>query len=407
MSAYRCQVRRLGHDSFTWFRRPRAPRTGLLSALDHPLQVFEHITPNWFASVMGTGIVATAAATLPAHIPGLRLLATVIWAAAATALFLLTGAFAVHWIRHGDQARAHAAHPVMTQFYGAPAMAALTVGAGTLTVGSDVLGPSAAVPIGVTLWTVGTALGLLTAMKIPFDMIVRHNHAIAVALPAWLMPVVPPMVSASTGALLISHLGAGQIGRTFFVACYSMFGLSLLIALVTITMIYSRLVHAGPPATQTIPTVWITLGALGQSITAANLLGAKASIVFSEEPSMVAGLHTFGVIYGAAMAGFAAFVFSLAVALTVHGFRQGMTFSLTWWSFTFPIGTCVTGASALGVAANLVSIQWLAAALFVVLLLAWATVAAHTLRGSWSGRLFQPSDVAPRAATILLRPAVA
>jgi C4-dicarboxylate transporter/malic acid transport protein len=378
-------------------------RTGLLSALDHPLQVFEHVTPNWFASVMGTGIVATAAATLPVHIPGLRALATVVWAVAAAALLLLSAAFAVHWIRHRHNAKAHATHPVMSQFYGAPAMAALTVGAATLTVGSDILG-AVALPIDVTLWTVGTALGLVTSVKIPYDMITAHDHAKTVAQPAWLMPVVPPMVSASTGALLIPHIGPGQFGMTFFLACYAMFGLSLLVGMLTITMVYSRLVHGGLPQTPAIPTVWITLGALGQSITAANLLGAKAAIVFGDQPALASGLHVFGVVYGCVMTGFAAFVFSLAAALTVHGFRRGLEFSLTWWSFTFPVGTCVTGASALGIAANASSIKWLAAALFVALVAAWVIVATNTLRGSWSGHLFRPTT-APRRLAII--PAIA
>jgi tellurite resistance protein TehA-like permease len=375
-------------------------RSGFLSRLDHPLQVFEHITPNWFASVMGTGIVATSAATLPVQITGLRAFATVVWAVAAAALTALSAAFAVHWIRHRDNGKAHATDPVMSQFYGAPAMAALTVGAGTLMVGSDVIGASAAVRIDVLLWTVGTVLGLVTAVKIPYDMITAHDRVIAVALPAWLMPVVPPMVSASTGALLISHIGPGELGRTFFLACYGMFGLSLLVGMVTITMIYSRLVHGGLPATPAIPTVWITLGALGQSITAANLLGAKAGIVFADQPEVVSGLHVFGLGYGCVMAGFAAFVFILAAALTVHGFRRGLTFSLTWWSFTFPVGTCVTGASALGVAADTSAIKSLAVAVFVVLVLAWAIVAAHTLRGSWSGQLFKPAAPASRLAAM-------
>ena len=391
------------HGTVVSTRRP-LPRSGPLSLLDHPQRVFEHITPNWFASVMGTGIVATAAATLPVHIPGLRVLATIVWAMAATALTLLTGAFTVHWMRHRAKAKAYASHPVMSQFYGAPAMAALTVGAGTITVGSDVVGASAAVHIDVTLWTVGTMLGLITAVKIPYDMITSHSHESVIALPAWLMPLVPPMVSASTGALLIPHVGPGQFGRTFFFACYAMFGLSLLVAMITITMIYSRLVHAGLPATQSVPTVWITLGALGQSITAANLLGARAGLVFADAPALVSGLHVFGVLYGSVMAGFAAFVFTLATALTVHALRRGLTFSLTWWSFTFPVGTCVTGAGALGVAANVVSIQWLAAALFVVLLFAWATVATHTLRGSWSGRLFRAADATPRPAAVVAVP---
>lgn len=32
----------------------------------------QNFGPNWFASVMGTGIVATAGVTLPVHLPGLR-----------------------------------------------------------------------------------------------------------------------------------------------------------------------------------------------------------------------------------------------------------------------------------------------------------------------------------------------
>ena len=55
-------------------------------------------------------------------------------------------------------------------------------------------------------------------------------------------------------------------------------------------------------------------------------------------------------------------------------------------------------------AANVVSIQWLAAALFVVLLSAWATVAGHTFRDSWSGRLFRAADAAPRLAAVVAAP---
>src|SRR5216683_2770972 len=36
---------------------------GLFRDLERPADVFAHLGPNWFASVMGTGIVATAPAT--------------------------------------------------------------------------------------------------------------------------------------------------------------------------------------------------------------------------------------------------------------------------------------------------------------------------------------------------------
>jgi hypothetical protein len=43
--------------------------------------------------------VATAAPTLPAHVPRLHVFA-VVWAIAASTLVLLSVSFAVHWCRH-------------------------------------------------------------------------------------------------------------------------------------------------------------------------------------------------------------------------------------------------------------------------------------------------------------------
>lgn len=88
--------------------------------LERPREVVRHLGPNWFASVMGTGIVANAAATLPLQFPGLRTAATVVWAGAALLLLVLAAAWTVHWIRHRDIALAHGNNPVMSQFYGAP-----------------------------------------------------------------------------------------------------------------------------------------------------------------------------------------------------------------------------------------------------------------------------------------------
>ncbi|MGA5540812.1 TDT family transporter [Mycobacterium sp. NPDC051198] len=362
--------------------------TALLAELDSASSAFRHITPNWFASVMGTGIVATAAATLPLHLPGLHEFATAVWILAATVLVILTAAFVTHWIRHREQAKAYAGHQVVGQFYGAPAMALLTVGAGALLFGPGIIGPSAALALDVVLWIAGTALGLVVSLWLPFAMITREDHTDVEAVPAWMMPVVSPMVSASTGALLLSHVGPGQAGMTLLVACYAMFGLSLLAGLITTTMVYSRLMHGGFSQVQAIPTVWIVLGVVGQSITAANLLAAHAGSVLTDSAT-VSALHAFGIVYGLVMGGFGAFVFCLATALTVHGARRGLSFSLTWWSFTFPVGTCVTGASALGVATGAVAISWLAVALYVLLLAAWATVATNTLRGVRTGRLLR------------------
>ena len=56
----------------------------------HPLgDVVRGVAPNWFAAVMGTGIVAIAAATLPLRVPGLRAFALAVWVLAAALLVVL------------------------------------------------------------------------------------------------------------------------------------------------------------------------------------------------------------------------------------------------------------------------------------------------------------------------------
>lgn len=133
---------------------------GMLRELEQPASLFANLTPNWYASIMGTGtgtgIVAVAAASLPDQFRGLHAFGVLVWAAAALLLVALTGATTVHWVQHPETARGHVVNPVMAHFYGAPPMAMMTVGAGTILLGKDVLGLRAAVDLDWLLWTAGT-----------------------------------------------------------------------------------------------------------------------------------------------------------------------------------------------------------------------------------------------------------
>jgi tellurite resistance protein TehA-like permease len=200
------------------------------------------------------------------------------------------------------------------------------------------------------------------------------------------------MVSAATGALLVPHLPAGQVRLTMLLACYAMFGLSLIASLVIIPQIWQRLVRHSVGPAALVPTLWIVLGPLGQSITAANLLGGVAHLALPRPYSTA--FAVFGVVYGVPVWGFAALWAALAAALTVRAARQRLPFSLTWWSFTFPVGTCVTGTSALAAHTGAVSFRWAAVVLYLGLLAAWLVVSVCTARGAWRGALLRPAGAA-------------
>jgi C4-dicarboxylate transporter/malic acid transport protein len=373
-------------------RRP--PR--LLAALEHPGHMFRDLGPNWFASIMGTGIVANAAALLPVRVPGLRGFAVGVWVFAAVMLVLLIVATGIHWLRYPERARRHHHDPAMAPFYGAPPMALLTVGAGALLVGRDLVGLGPAVRIDEILWTLGTVTGLLSTVAIPYLAFTEYKLVHQDTYATWLMPIVPPMVSAATGAALIAHLPAGQPRLALLLACYAMFGISLFISLITIALLWERLAFHGPGPARLIPTLWIVLGPLGQSITAAGLLGNAAPNAILAPYAR--SLHATGVVYGVPVWGFAMLWLTIAAAITVRTAREHLPYSLTWWSFTFPVGTVVTGTSVLALATHADFLRYASVALYALLIAAWLTAAIRTTRGALSGRLFLPSPAAAPAA---------
>ncbi|MFF5937621.1 TDT family transporter [Streptomyces sp. NPDC012508] len=361
-----------------------------------------HLGPNWYASVMGTAIVANAGATLPVHVPGLRTVCTAVWVLSAAMLLTLLTARAAHWIHHRDRAREHLMDPAVAPFYGCLSMALLAVGAGALIVGRDWIGEPAAVAVDTVLFTAGTAIGLAAAVAIPYLMVVHHKTD--GASPVWLLPVVAPMVSAAVGPLLLPRLPAGQPQQTLLIACYAMFGISLLATLVMLPLVFGRLVTAGPLPLALTPALFLVLGPLGQSTTAANKFADVAPGVL---PTPYAhGFAAFAVLYGVPVMGFALLWLALAGAMVLRARRRGMDFAMTWWAFTFPVGTCVTGAEGLAQHTGLAAYRWLAIVLYVFLVGAWLVAGFHTLRGLFSGALLAApgrGPAAPRPVTARTR----
>jgi tellurite resistance protein TehA-like permease len=283
----------------------------------------------------------------------------------------------------------------MAQFWGAPAMALMVVGAGTLLLGRGLLGP-AAIDLDWVLWSAGTGLGLVTTCWIPYLMMTRHEIGADAAFGGWLMPVVPPMVSAATGALLVPYAAAGQPRLTLLLACYAMFGISLLASLIIIPQIWSRLVQHKVGAAVMAPTLWIVLGPLGQSVTAAGNLGKAAVHVLPA--TYAAGAAVAALLYGVPVWGFAMMWLVLAAALTLRAARRAggrrLPFALTWWSFTFPVGTCVTGTIALATRSHDTMLQDVSMVLYVLLVTAWLVVAVRTVRFA----LAAPAEAQPALA---------
>lgn len=361
----------------------------LLGVLSSPIEGRIVVGPNWFASVMGTGIVAVAGATLPIAVPAL--LTTTAWVLAVVALLVLLVVMPLTWLTHTSSLRDIANDAIAIQFFGAPPMALMTVASATVLVGQRYLGESLAVTIGWSLWAIGTVLGFIAAVAVPYRLFTRLEVHQDAAFGGWLMPVVPPMVSASVGAILLPYAPAGEVRQSLLMVCYACFGMSLMASVIIITLIWSRLAYFGTSGSARVPTLWIVLGPVGQSITAAGALGAVA--LQTVDPPLSTALDAFAVVFGVPMFGFMVLWMPMAAALTWRAHRRNMGFALTWWSFTFPVGTCVTGTSQLARHTGLAMFDVIAVTLYGLLLTAWLVVVVRTFQHSRHGELLSPPAV--------------
>ncbi|MEV7774496.1 TDT family transporter [Kitasatospora sp. NPDC086791] len=341
--------------------------------------------PNWYAAVMGTAILGNAAAALPVRLPGLIGFGEVMWGLGLAALLVLGTARLVHLARHREAARAQLLdQPAVAVFYGCPPMALLSVGLGTLLLGSRVIGTGPAVAVDAVLWGVGTLYALAVAGGIPYLMITRHPVSVLESNPTWLLPVVAPLVASACGPALIPHLPAGTPRQAMLYACCGLFGIGLLATLVLLPVVFTGLLHSKLPTLVLTPSLFLVLGPLGQSVTAVHQLADAARPVL---PALAPAMLDLAELYGVAVIGVAVLWLAVALAANLRARRAGMPFAMTWWAYTFPIGTCVTGASALSRHTGFGGFTALAAGLFLLLAVAWVLAAGGTAAGLARGRL--------------------
>jgi tellurite resistance protein TehA-like permease len=209
------------------------------------------------------------------------------------------------------------------------------------------------------------------------------------------------MVSATTGAMLIPYMSTPGERATMLYGCYAMFGMSLVAAMIVITLIWSRLAHFGSSNGSRVPTLWIVMGPLGQSITAVGTLALQAHLAVNAQ--LAAGMGVFAILFGVPVWGFAMLWAVLSASMTVRTMRRKLPFALTWWSFTFPVGVTVTGTIRLAGSTGLSALRWASLVGFVVLLGAWLVVAVRTTHATLQGLLLRPpatGSTAPVASKV-------
>jgi len=342
---------------------------------------------NWFTVVMGIGIVAALTYTSPIPIPGLHSIGIALFLLANVVFIIAFGLWSWRWIRYTDEALKDFSDPGKILFYGALAMSISVLGNDYLVIGTHLITPTTAILISKTFWLCGVVVALVTVVTIPYLLFVSHEVSLEDTHASWLIPIVPPIVAAATGAKLIPYWGSVSWQFFFTILIVAMFGMTFFLFIMISSLYYSRLVYSGKIAGGFVPSIWIVIGPIGMSMTLFSTL-PLVTLPFLE--TWNSGFSALGLIFAISMWGVGIWwivIASLYSLLHLTKTESKIPFSLGWWSYVFPLGSFTTGTYALN---DLLGHSFFAVAgfiQFIALIGFFSLVLTKTLIGVFNGSL--------------------
>ncbi len=360
-----------------------------LSHIDHPRDMIRQFTPNWFASTMGTGILALSLPQVPGAGPTLHAIGEGLWLFNIGLFLLYTVLYTSRWILFWDEARRIFSHNIVSMFIGTIPMGLATILNGFLMFGVPRWG-AGMIDVAHALWWLDVALSIGCGVLLPYFMFTRQDHRMENMTAVWLLPIVASEVAASSGGLLAPYLASAGDKFLTLVLSYVLWALSVPVALCIIAILILRMaLHRLPPDSMAASS-WLPLGPLGTGALGMLVLGANAPPIFAAHGLADFGMiaEGIGLVGGLLLWGAGLWWVMLATLITIRHFRAGIPFNLGWWGYTFPLGVYTVSTLKLGVLLKMSAFSIFGTFLVMVLATMWSLVAVLTLHGGWKGHLF-------------------
>ncbi|KAK9770783.1 putative Voltage-dependent anion channel [Seiridium cardinale] len=238
------------------------------------------------------------------------------------------------------------------------------------------------------------ACAMLVAVFQYYIIFHEEKLDISEALPAWILPAYPFLVSGPLAAQVAktqSDLSATQI----IIGGICGQGLGWMVSLLMYSVFYARLIQSDMPAPSVRPGMYVSVGPAAYTCAGLFSLSQQAR---GHIPGGFAGITSvdIGEVWLAMALPVGLFLWMFAVwfsALTtvalIRDYRR-MEFSLQWWAFVFPNAGLAIATIQIGNVLDSNGIRGVAAGLTVILCVMWIVCAVMHIRALWRHDVLYP-----------------
>lgn len=350
---------------------PRRQGEGASRAPEHRSEALRNLYPGYFAFVMATGILSTAADSF-----GLAAFSRLLLFIGSAGFAVLALLYALRGLFYPAAVRKDALDP------------ARGFGYFTFVAGADVLAVRYLIAgdreIAAILGLVGAAAWLFTTYLIPLGfMLSDTEHPLRTSVNgSWLIWVV-----ATQSVSNIASAFAPSGGALLAFLALGLWATGSVLYLVLITIITARLLLSGMTPAELSPPYWINMGA-----TAITVLAGARLLLLAAPSAQLLSLHVVVLGVSFMLWAFGSFWIPFAVCFGIwrHGTRRTpLAYEPALWSMVFPLGMYGTATELFGRAAKLPWLLLIARAEIWVAYIVWTIVFLGMLRSIWrcaSGR---------------------
>ncbi|CAE6448168.1 unnamed protein product [Rhizoctonia solani] len=365
-----------------------------------------HFSPSWFSVTMGTGVNVILLLTLPwpSILQFVRPIAAFFLILDIVLFALFSGTIITRYTLHPEIVGLTLGHATHSLFLGTIPMGLITILGAIALVCTHAYDLSLNWALAASYgWWFALVMSGVVGLLVPWMQFTSHSNRPETVTAALLLPVVPTITIAATGATLGNLLVGKYPGYVFhmWIASYIACGIGTSLALMILALYLQRLAFHHLPATDMIVTVFLPLGPTGQSGVALCNLGRLAVSLqpyFHSRPGLEAlalavhGVYALGIVGALCLMGLGLWYWAVAVLAFGSRMRGGEVkpeFNMGWWGFTFPLASLTLCVLALGAELHLTFLKVLGTIMVGIVIALWVLVACKTIQGVVSGNAFQ------------------
>ena len=349
------------------------------------LHTIINFTPSWFSVNMGTGIISILLYSAPHQFNGQHIIATVFFVLNIVLFCIFFLLSVLRYILYPWVAKLMLYHSAQSLFIGTFPMGLSTIINAIVLIAVPAYGDWA-INLAQALWWIDVAVTVASAYGVTYLMFNIHTASVDTMTAAWLLPIVPAVVTAASGGLVASVLQNPNTAMIILTTSWILWGAGIGLTLLVLAFYFHRLMLHKLPPREVIISAFLPLGPLGQGSFGIMQMGIVARDLFDSKTSFTSVQNSGEMIYvgsmllGLILWGFGSFwLFHGITCLLKRSLEGSIKFNMGFWGLIFPLGVYTAATIQLGKQLPSEFFSYLSIIFVICLVILWLYVAGFTL----------------------------